>query len=45
VKAWVQSLLTTVDESPPLKFLPCDVSKEILSLNLGKGCGIDGISK
>jgi hypothetical protein len=27
----------------PVKFRPCEVSKEILSLKLGKACGIDGI--
>jgi hypothetical protein len=45
VEARVQALMTTVDESLPLKFRPSDVSKEIRSLKLGQACGIDGISK
>jgi hypothetical protein len=44
VEARVQDLLTTVDENTPVKFRPCDVSKEIRSLKLGEACGIDGIS-
>jgi hypothetical protein len=43
VEAQVQTPLTTVDESPPVKLRPCDVSKDIRSLKLGKACGIDGI--
>jgi hypothetical protein len=43
VQARVQTLLTTVDENPSVKSRPCDVSKEIRSLKLGKICGIDGI--
>jgi hypothetical protein len=43
VEARVQVLLTTVDENPPVKFRPCDVSKEIQSLKLGKASGIYGI--
>jgi hypothetical protein len=43
VEAQVQTLLTTVDENPPVKLRPCDVSKEIRSLKLGKACGIYGI--
>jgi hypothetical protein len=43
-EARVHALLTTVDENPPVKYPPCDVSKEILILKLGKACGIDGIS-
>jgi hypothetical protein len=39
----VQALLTTVEENPSVKFRPCDVSKEIRSLKVGKACGIDGI--
>jgi hypothetical protein len=39
----VQALQTTVDENPPVKFRPCDVSKEIRFLKLGKVCFIDGI--
>jgi hypothetical protein len=41
VEARVQALLTTVDENPPVKFRPCDDSKEIRSLKRGKACGID----
>jgi hypothetical protein len=43
VEARVQALLTTVDKNLPVQFRPCDVSKEIRSLKLGKACGIDGI--
>jgi hypothetical protein len=43
VEARIQALLTTVDETAPVKFRPCDVSKEIRSLKLGKACGIDDI--
>jgi hypothetical protein len=43
VEARVPALLTTVDENPPVEFRPCDVSKEIRSLKLGKATGIDGI--
>jgi hypothetical protein len=39
----LEALLTTVDENPPVKFRPCDVSKEIRSLKLGKARGVDGI--
>jgi hypothetical protein len=28
---------------PPVKFQPCEVSKEIQSLKLGMACSIDGI--
>jgi hypothetical protein len=41
VEARVQTLLTTVDETPTVKLRPCDVSKEIRSLKLGKFSGID----
>jgi hypothetical protein len=39
----VEVLLATVDEDTPLSFRPCDLSKEIKSLKLGKVCGFDGI--
>jgi hypothetical protein len=40
VKAQVQALLTVADGNPSVKFRPCDFSKEIRSLKLGKVCGI-----
>jgi hypothetical protein len=43
VVARAQALLTTADENSSVKFRPCDVSKEIRSLKLGKACGMDGI--
>jgi hypothetical protein len=43
LEARVQYLLNTVDENPPVKFRPCDVSKEIRSLKLGEACGNYGI--
>jgi hypothetical protein len=43
VEARVQPLVITVDENTPVKFRPCDVSKEFRSLKLGKACGINGI--
>jgi hypothetical protein len=43
VEPRVQDLLTTVDDDSPVKFRPCDVSKEIRSLKLGNACGIDAI--
>jgi hypothetical protein len=43
VEARVQALLTIVDEKHSVKFRPCDVSKDIRSLKLGKACGIDNI--
>jgi hypothetical protein len=43
VEAQVEALLATVDEDIPFNFLPCDVSKEIHSLKLGKARGSDGI--
>jgi hypothetical protein len=45
VEARVQALLTTVKENPSVKFWPCDASKEIRSLKVGKVCGVDGIPK
>jgi hypothetical protein len=42
VEAKVQAVLNTVDEAPPGKFRPSDVSKEIRSLKLGNACGLDG---
>jgi hypothetical protein len=43
VEAQVEALLATVDEDIPFNFRPCDVSKEIQSMKLGKVCGFDGI--
>jgi hypothetical protein len=43
VAAEVEALLTTVDEDIPANFQPCDISKEIQSLKLGKACGFYGI--
>jgi hypothetical protein len=43
VEAQVEALLATVDEDIPVNFWPCDVSKEIHSLELWKACGSDGI--
>jgi hypothetical protein len=39
----VEALLATVDEDIPVKFRPCEASKEIKSLKLGKACGFDDI--
>jgi hypothetical protein len=39
----VQALLISADEKPSVKFRPCDVSKGIRSIKLGKACGINGI--
>jgi hypothetical protein len=44
VEAKVEGLLATIDEDTLVKFKPCDVLKEIQSLQLGKACGFDGIS-
>jgi hypothetical protein len=38
VEAKVEVLLATVDEDAPINFQPCDISKEIQSLKLGKTC-------
>jgi hypothetical protein len=43
VEAQVEALLATVSGDNPVKFWPCDVSKTIESLKLGKVCGFDGI--
>jgi hypothetical protein len=44
VEAEVEALLATVDdEDIPVNFRPCDVSKEVESLKLGKACGFDSI--
>jgi hypothetical protein len=43
VKARLQALLNTVDNSPPQKTRPCDLQKLIKYLKLRKACGIDGI--
>jgi hypothetical protein len=43
VEAQVEALPATVDEDAPVNFRPCDVSKVIRSLKLGKACGFDGI--
>jgi hypothetical protein len=39
----VESLLATVDEDIPVNFQPCDVSKDVHSLKIGKACGFNGI--
>jgi hypothetical protein len=39
----VVALLSTICEDIPVNFLPCDLSKEVLSLKLGKACGFDDI--
>jgi hypothetical protein len=44
VEAKVEVLLATVDEDTPVNFRPCDISKEMQSLKLGKVCGFAGIS-
>jgi hypothetical protein len=44
VEAKVEDLLTTVDENTLVILPPCDVSKEIHSLKVGKACGFDDIS-
>jgi hypothetical protein len=41
--AQVEALPTTVNECIPVNFQPCDVSKEIQSLILGKSYGFHGI--
>jgi hypothetical protein len=43
VEAQVENLLATVDEYIPVNFRPCDVSKEMQSLKLGKARGFYGI--
>jgi hypothetical protein len=43
MEAKVEVLLTTVNEGMPVKFRPCDLSKETQSLKLGMACGLDGI--
>jgi hypothetical protein len=43
VEADVQTLLNTVDMTPPQRIRPCDLQKIIKSLKLKKACGIDGI--
>jgi hypothetical protein len=43
VKARVQALLESVDNSLPERMRPCDVLKLIKTLKLRKACGIDGI--
>jgi hypothetical protein len=43
VGAQVEAPLANVDEGSPVNFRPCDVSKEIQSLKLGKACGFDDI--
>jgi hypothetical protein len=43
VKARVQALLQTVDNSLPERVRPCDIQKLINSLKLRKPCWIDGI--
>jgi hypothetical protein len=36
VEAQVKALLVTINEDIPVNFQPCDISKEIQSMNLGK---------
>jgi hypothetical protein len=43
VKSWVQALLATVDKDTPVKYRPCDISKEVQFLKSGKACRFDGI--
>jgi hypothetical protein len=43
VEAEVESLLFTIDEDTPVKLQPCDILKEIQSLQLGRAYGFDGI--
>jgi hypothetical protein len=43
VEAQVEALLATVDEAILVNFRPCDVSKEIKSLKIGKACDFYGI--
>jgi hypothetical protein len=45
VKAKVQALLETVDDSPPERVRPSDLQKIIKALKLKKACDIDGIPK
>jgi hypothetical protein len=44
VKAKVKDMLATVAEDTPFNLPPCDVSREMHSLKLGKACGFDDIS-
>jgi hypothetical protein len=44
VVAQVETPGAIVDEDVPVNFRRCDVSKEILTLKLGKVCGFDDIS-
>jgi hypothetical protein len=39
----LKALLATINEDILVNFLPCDISKEIRSLKLGKTCGFDHI--
>jgi hypothetical protein len=43
VEAQVEALMGTVNEDFPVNFRPCEVSKEIQSLKLGKAFGFDGL--
>jgi hypothetical protein len=43
VEAQVEALLAVVDEDTPVIFRPCDVSKQIQSLKLGKARDFHGI--
>jgi hypothetical protein len=45
VEAKVEALLAIINKDTPVNFRPCNVSKEIHSLKLGKACGFDGIPK
>jgi hypothetical protein len=43
MEAQVEALLTAINECTPVNFQPCDVSKEIQSLILGKSYGFHDI--
>jgi hypothetical protein len=43
VEARIETQLDTISEGIPVNFLPYDISKEVLSLKLGKACGFDDI--
>jgi hypothetical protein len=43
VEAQVEALLAAVVEGTPVNIRPCDISKEIQPLKLGKACGLIAI--
>jgi hypothetical protein len=43
VEAKDVALMATINEDTNINFQPCNISKEIQSLKLGKACGFDGI--